>query len=155
MTFAGRRDRTRQAGARHDGAVERRGASTSDAVTGSHRTLHMLPVERWVAWRDGPRDASYEPEGYAGEGFVHCTDAPAVLVAVANLHYAADPRPYVVLELDLGRAGVPWRYDDAERRFPHVYGALSGACVTRVAPFHREADGRFTAIGPMEPAAPG
>ncbi len=125
------------------------------AVTRSHRTLHMLPVERWTAWRDGPRDASYEPEGFARDGFVHCTDAPDDLVAVANIHYAADPRPYVVLELELEMAGAPWRYDDAQRRFPHVYGALSAACVVGVGPFHREADGRFAAIGPMEPVTLG
>ncbi len=125
------------------------------AVKGRHRTFHILPMERWAAWRGGPRDAAYEPEGFAGDGFVHCTDAPDDLVAVANLHYAADSRPYVVLELDLGKAGVPWRYDDAERQFPHVYGALPGACVVRFAPFHRGADGRFVAIGPMEPVTLG
>lgn len=121
----------------------------------AHRTLHMLPLERWAAWRDGPPDARYEPEGFAADGFVHCTDLPGDLVAVANLHYAADPRPYVVLQLELGRAGAPWRYDDAERRFPHVYGPLAPACVTGVAPFRRGSDGRFTAIGSQEEVASG
>lgn len=124
-------------------------------MTRPHRTLHMLPTESWAAWREGPTDARYEPDGFAADGFVHCTDAAADLVDVANLHYAADPRPYVVLELELSLDRTPWRYDDPERRFPHVYEALSRACVVGVAPIRRESDGRFTAIGPMEQAAPG
>ncbi len=127
------------------------GRSAEIPATGPHRTLHLLPVERWAAWRDGSPDARYEPDGFAGDGFVHCTDAPGDLVIVANVHYVEDLRPYVVLELELGQAGAPWRYDDPERRFPHVYGALSRACVVGVAPMRREPDGRFTAIGPMEP----
>jgi transcription elongation factor GreA len=114
-----------------------------------HLALHMLPAERWQAWRDGPPDAVYEPEGFARDGFVHCTEDPALLVAVANERYQSDPRPQVVLRLDLDVAGAPWRYDDQGRRFPHVYGPLARSCVVGVALFERDPDGRYRRIGPM------
>jgi uncharacterized protein (DUF952 family) len=107
----------------------------------------MLAADRWAAWRDGPSDALYEPDGYAADGFVHCTDGAGQIVATANRHYRSDPRPFVVLELDLSAAGAPWRYDDARRRYPHIYGPLRRACVRSVAPLLRAPDGSFTAIG--------
>jgi uncharacterized protein (DUF952 family) len=115
----------------------------------------MLAADRWAAWRDGPSDALYEPDGYAADGFVHCTDGARQMVATANRHYRSDPRPFVVLELDLSAAGAPWRYDDAKRRYPHIYGPLRRACVRSVAPFLRAPDGSFTAIGAASVAGRG
>jgi uncharacterized protein (DUF952 family) len=109
-------------------------------------TLHMLPAVRWSAWRDGPPGASYEPEGFAADGFVHCTDGEEEMVATANRHYRADPRVFVVLELDLAAVGAPWRYDDPGRRYPHIYGPLARAGVRSAAAFLRAPDGTFTAF---------
>lgn len=117
------------------------------AERGGSPTFHMLTAERWAAWRDGPSDASYVPDGYAADGFVHCTDGTEQMIATANRHYRADPRPFVVLELDLAAVGAPWRYDDSKRRYPHIYGPLRRACVRSVAPLLRAPDGGFTAIG--------
>ena len=122
------------------------------AGTGGPHTLHMLPADRWAAWRDGPVGARYEPEGFAADGFVHCTDGPEQMVATANRYYRADPRAFVVLELDLASVGAPWRYDDAGRRYPHVYGPLARAGVRSVASFLRAPNGMFTTIGEASPA---
>lgn len=119
----------------------------TSARAGGPPTFHMLAAERWAAWCDGPPDAPYEPEGYAADGFVHCTDGADQMVATANRHYRSDARPFVVLELDLGAVVAPWRYDDANRRYPHIYGPLRRACVRSVAPLLRAPDGSFTAIG--------
>jgi uncharacterized protein (DUF952 family) len=115
----------------------------------------MLAADRWAAWRDGPSDALYAPDGYAADGFVHCTDGAGQIVATANRHYRSDPRPFVVLELDLSAAGAPWRYDDAERRYPHIYGPLRLACVRSVARLLRGPDGIFTGIGEASTARRG
>ncbi len=112
----------------------------------------MLPADRWAAWRDGPAGVRYEPEGFAADGFVHCTDGAEQMVATANRHYRADRRAFVVLELDLASVGAPWRYDDTGRRYPHVYGPLARAGVRSAAPFHRAPDGMFTTIGEASPA---
>ncbi len=119
----------------------------TSARGGGPHTFHMLAAERWAVWRDGPPNALYEPEGFAADGFVHCTDGAGQTVATANRHYRSDPRPFVVLELDLGAVGAPWRYEDANRRYPHIYGPLRRACVRSVAPLLRAADGSFTAFG--------
>jgi uncharacterized protein (DUF952 family) len=65
------------------------------------------------------------------------------MVDTANRFYAADPRPFVVLTLDLDALSVPWRYDDPEQRFPHVYGPLDPAAVIAVTRIARTADGTF------------
>ena len=36
--------------------------------------------------------------------------------------YAADPRPFLALTLDLDALDVPWRYDDPGKPYPHIYG---------------------------------
>ena len=130
------------------------GGRTAQRGGGPH-TFHMLAADRWAAWRDGPSYALYEPDGYAADGFVHCTDGARQMVATANRHYRSDPRPFVVLELDLSAAGAPWRYDDSKRRYPHIYGPLRRACVRSVAPFLRSPDGSFTAIGAASVAGRG
>ena len=35
------------------------------------------------------------------ESFIHCTDGAAAMIATANRHYREDPRPFVVLTIDL------------------------------------------------------
>jgi uncharacterized protein (DUF952 family) len=90
----------------------------------------------------------YVPAAYADDGFVHCTDGDDLMVEVANRFYAGDPRPFLLLTLDLERTGSPWRFDDAERRYPHVYGPIDPASVVDVRRMQRAADNTFTRPGP-------
>ena len=107
-------------------------------------TLHLVPEEAWDA-RD-PR-APYLPAAYAADGFVHCTDGDAPMVDVANRFYADDPRPFLLLTVDLDRTGSPWRFDDPGELYPHVYGPIDPASVVDVRRMERDLDGRF--IGPV------
>jgi len=52
-----------------------------------------------------------------------------------------------VLELDLAKVDAPWRYDDPDRRYPHVYGPLARSAVRSVALLIRAPDGAFRALG--------
>ena len=113
---------------------------------GGPRTFHMLAADRWAAWRDGPSDALYEPDGYATDGFVHCTDGDEAMVATANRFYRELPGEFLLLTLDLDRTGSPWRFDDPGQRYPHVYGPIEPASVMEVRRFTRAADGTFTGI---------
>lgn len=106
-------------------------------------TYHLALAEAWEAL--GP-DADYEPASLATEGFVHCTDGPAGLQASGDRHHLADPRSFYVLSIDLGALGDAWRYDDPERRFPHIYGAVPRTAIVRAVPAPRAEDGSFSAF---------
>jgi uncharacterized protein (DUF952 family) len=110
-------------------------------------TLHMLPAATWVG-----RDplAPYAPAAYADEGFIHCTDGDEGMVATANRFYRDDPRPFLVLTVDLEAAGSPWRFDDPDQRFPHIYGTIDLASVLKVRRMVRDADGAFTGIAALD-----
>jgi uncharacterized protein (DUF952 family) len=104
-------------------------------------TLHLVPEPVWRA-----RDASqpYAPSTFEAEGFVHCTDGEDEMVVVANRFYRDDPRAFLLLTLDLERTGSPWRFDDPDGRYPHVYGPIDPSSVIEVRRLARETDGRFS-----------
>lgn len=106
-------------------------------------TLHLVPEPVWRA-HDPARP--YLPAAWEQDGFVHCTDGDDEMLAVANRFYADDPRPFLLLTVDLDRNGSPWRFDDPERRYPHVYGPLDPAAVSAVRAMVRDQRGRFVAI---------
>ena len=65
------------------------------------------------------------------------------MVATANRHYRADPRPFVVLTLDLDRISSPVRTEDAGGIHPHVFGPIDRAAIVAVRPMPRADDGTF------------
>jgi len=107
-------------------------------------TFHLVPTEVWAA--ADPAEP-YRAASLADEGFIHCTDGSEELVATANRHFAADPREYLVLTIDLDRVAVPWRVEDARRVYPHVYGPIPRAAILGRSRMVRDADGRFLRIG--------
>lgn len=116
----------------------------------SRPTLHMVPEAVWNG-RDQP--APYVPAAFAEDGFVHCTDGDDGMVATANRFYRDDRRPFLVLTVDLDATGSAWRFDDAQRRYPHIYGSIAPASVIGVRRMVRDADGAFTGIAPLEGSA--
>jgi uncharacterized protein (DUF952 family) len=112
-------------------------------------TLHLVPQAVWDAHDPA---APYLPAAYADDGFVHCTDGDGEMVAVANRFYAGDPRPFLLLTLDLERTGSPWRFDDPGRIYPHVYGPIDASSVVAVRRMPRDPEGTFLAPVPLEDA---
>jgi uncharacterized protein (DUF952 family) len=111
-------------------------------------TLHLVPEEVWLAQQE---ESHYQPDGFAGEGFIHCTHGHDFVIEVGNRYYRDDPRRYLVLELDLERVAAAVVYEDDERRFPHIYGYLERRAVRRICHVERAADGTFIAIGQPAP----
>lgn len=103
-------------------------------------TLHLVPEAVWLAHEPS---RGYLPDAYGKDGFVHCTDGDDEMVAVANRFYREDARTFLLLTLDLERTGSPWRFDDPDRRYPHVYGAIDPASVIDVRRMNRAPDGTF------------
>jgi uncharacterized protein (DUF952 family) len=108
-------------------------------------TLHLVPEAVWEA-----HDPSvpYLPAAYADDGFVHCTDGDERMIEVANRFYRTDSRSFLLLTVDLDRTGSPWRFDDPEHWYPHVYGPIDPASVLDVRRLTRDADGTFRAVVP-------
>src|SRR6185369_1318989 len=84
-------------------------------------TLHLVPEDVWLDQKD---ESHYQPEGFSSEGFIHGTHGHDFVIEVGNRYYRDDPRPYLVLDVDLERVVAPVMYEDDERRFPHIYGRL-------------------------------
>ena len=103
-------------------------------------TYHLTPTEWWAA---------AEPDGPLGapsldvEGFIHCTDGAANMVATANRHYAADPRNFLVLLVDLDRLTSRWSVDDKAGIYPHIFGPIDRAAIVETMPAPRDPDGTF------------
>ena len=121
-----------------------RGARRKDPIVTV--TFHLTPRERWEAHRG---DVSYLPEPFESEGFIHCTDGEANVVAVGNRYYTGDPREMVCLVIDRDTVAAEIRYEDPERIYPHIYGPLNTDAVIEVRAVRRDPDGTFTSIGEM------
>jgi uncharacterized protein (DUF952 family) len=108
-------------------------------------TFHMVPADVWAA---ADPDAPYEASSLATEGFVHCTDGEAELLATADRHYATDTRAFLALTVDLEATGSPWRIDDPAGIYPHIYGPIERTAILGLVPLLRDAAGQFIGFGP-------
>jgi uncharacterized protein (DUF952 family) len=120
------------------------------AESDSSFTFHLARRDEWEAQRD---TAGYRPSAFATEGFVHCTDGLDRLLTPANAYFAADPGPFVALEIDLDRVAAEVRYDADPPIYPHVYGAIEPSAVVATYVAERAPDGTFTGFRPEGPAA--
>jgi uncharacterized protein (DUF952 family) len=107
-------------------------------------TYHLVPAPVWAT---ASGEASYVPEAFAADGFIHCTNGIDEVVAVGNLFYQGDPRPFQVLALDINRIEPEVRYDAPGEVYPHIYGALNTDAVIAVYPVVRDEAGRFLDAG--------
>jgi uncharacterized protein (DUF952 family) len=108
--------------------------------------VHLV-AEEW--YRGQQANPVYLPEGFDDDGFIHLTHGTEAVMAVGNAFYRGDPRPYLLLTIDLGRAGAEVCYDDASRRYPHLYGPLEWEAITAVQRVVRGADGSFHGVEPV------
>ena len=107
-------------------------------------TYHLVARAYWDAQL---ADQPYVPEAFAADGFIHCTDGIERVIEVANRYYRDDAREFVVLVIEKSRIASEWRYDDEERIYPHVYGALNREAIVDVLDVERAAEGAFVSAG--------
>src|SRR5215212_3993661 len=108
-------------------------------------------------YRALPPEAPYLPPDFALDGFIHCTQDPAVLVHVANIFMKSVPGEVVVLVIDPERVTSELRLEApspaappdsplAGVMFPHIYGPLNRDAIVEVRSVMRSADGTFLQI---------
>lgn len=109
----------------------------------THQTstwIHLVPTPVWAQQRE---NETYLPEAYETDGFIHCTIGDGRMLAVANMFYTGDPRPFWALTLDPDRITSEVRFEDPDSVFPHIYGPLQVAAVTGHRAVERDDEGRF------------
>jgi uncharacterized protein (DUF952 family) len=98
--------------------------------------LHITSPDMWEA---AQRSGTYEPPSLAEEGFIHFS-APEQLAGVVERYYR-DSSGLVVLQVEPDAVG-DLRYEESHgESFPHLYGPLPAAAVTRVTPLEEELGG--------------
>jgi uncharacterized protein (DUF952 family) len=107
------------------------------------RTFHLTPRDWWIA--SDPTEPLGAPS-LSSEGFIHCTDGAAGMVATANRHYRDDPRDFVVLTIALDAVTSPWRTEDPAGIYPHIFGPIDRAAIEAVVDAPRGPDGTFLAF---------
>jgi uncharacterized protein (DUF952 family) len=114
----------------------------------TRHTFHLCPGETWATAVLGLADGRpYEAASLATEGFIHCTDGVDALGVTFDRYYAADPRSFVALTVDLDAVGVPWRYDVPDSPYPHIYGPIPASAIVTVQSVERTAAGSFGHLG--------
>lgn len=106
-------------------------------------TFHLVAAETWAAM---PGAGPYRAVSLDTEGFAHCTDGAANMLATANRHYRDDPRDFVVLTIDLDRVAARWSVDDPGGIYPHVFGPIERAAILAETPIVRDPDGTFAEL---------
>ncbi len=107
-------------------------------------TYHLVPVDYWAT---NGKLASYTPEAFEQDGFIHCTNGTDELLTVANMFYTSDPREFTVLVLNVDSIESDVRYDDANEVYPHIYGPLNTSAVVGQLQVERDENGKFIRIG--------
>ena len=103
-------------------------------------TYHATPRDHWEACDS---DRPYLPPDFDADGFIHCTDGADVLSIVLTTYYKHEPGDWIVLSIDKDRVSSPFRYEDPDNLFPHIYGPLNRGAITEVRDIARSDDGSF------------
>lgn len=86
----------------------------------------------------------YKPARFDEEGFIHCSYSRQI-PAVASFNFRGQ-KDLVLLQIDRSKLQcdvIDENLEGGQELFPHIYGPLPMAAVTRVADFSSEADGTF------------
>ncbi len=103
---------------------------------------HLCTTEQWDLCR---HRASYLPESFTEEGFIHCSYRHQLL-AVANRRFRGHQKLLLLL-IDRSKVFgkiVDENLEGGEQLYPHIYGELPHISVVRVVPFPCGPDGSFT-----------
>jgi uncharacterized protein (DUF952 family) len=101
---------------------------------------HLVPID-YLNSLDAESD--YFPKPFAQEGFIHTTEKPEDMASVANQFYKQEAGPHVYLYIEASKVKPEIRYQDPERKFPHIYGGLNRDAIIAIKPALRDSEGNF------------
>lgn len=91
------------------------------------------------------KNAVYLPKPFAQDGFIHCTREPNEMARIANLFYNQERGPHVYLYIDTRKVKAKLQYDDAAKKYPHIYGGLNHDAIVAIKPAKRDVNHNFQA----------
>lgn len=93
----------------------------------------ILHVTTPALWEDAQAAGSYSADSLVTEGFIHCS-TNAQLSGVLERHFAGQ-HDLIALVIDPALLRAPVRFENlggGDEKFPHIYGSIPVAAVTRV-----------------------
>ena len=107
-------------------------------------TEPVLHITTETAWQAAlAAGVGFRVPSLETEGFIHCS-TPAQVPWVANRRFRGVTEPRVLLLLNLAAltSEVKWETSEPEMPpFPHIYGPIDLAAVTRLIPYPEGPDG--------------
>ncbi len=101
---------------------------------------HLVPKR---FYEPQTKNAVYLPKPFAQDGFIHCTKRADEMARVANLFYKQERGPHVYLYIETKKVKAKIQYDDAAKKFPHIYGGLNHDAIVAIKTARRDQDGKF------------
>ena len=105
-----------------------------------------------TAWVEAQKRGDYRAEGYAKEGFIHCSTLAQVLPVANNFYKGQSDLILLEIEPTLLSAKLKWEPPTGGTppsgvpkgdRFPHIYGPINLDAVVRVVELTSNPDGTF------------
>ncbi len=121
--------------------------------------IHLLPAQDW---HNLAPDEAVTNASLATDGFIHCTDDPAVMLQVANAFYRDSPDDFVVLHVEVAAVTSDCVWEEPAHidgstgpgfasSFPHIYGPIDRTAIRKVQSVARDSSGRFTGYTTLDP----
>ncbi len=107
-------------------------------------------ITQWEDWQKAVASGTYEPAGYAADGFIHCSTREQVLDTARR--YYAEAEDLVLLCINPATCGVEVVYENlegGEMLFPHLYGLLTVDAVLAAPVFERDTEGHYQFPDPL------
>jgi uncharacterized protein (DUF952 family) len=90
---------------------------------------HIATLEDWVLHHN---NATYQPQGYLKEGFIHCSTKEQVSGVLER--YYAGVNNLILLHIDETKLAAELKYEEATNKelFPHVFGPINKEAIVRM-----------------------
>ena len=83
----------------------------------------------------------YLPKEFERDGYIHCTDGEFMVSGIAYNLFKNLKDDLLVLFVDKNELTAPFRYDDEDKLYPHVYGPLNRSAIKKTIKMIRDQKG--------------